>query len=195
MDLDCAPGYKCRGDIDVNLPFWVGFEFGNVTVLNLPRLAHEQGLRPGHASRRIDPPADLAAWVASFPTLVVLVAPAAVTVGGVSGTQLDAQSPDDLPLGPTGLTGADDPQWFGLAAGHRDRIILLRVDGYAILITDQIGVDNTVGAAISTRSCRVSSRWSNRSSGNEAIYQAGARPRRGGCLLIRDLSPVALRIG
>jgi hypothetical protein len=145
VDLDCVPGYQCRGDIDVNLPNWVGFEFGNVhgSEFNITRM--DKVFDPASPGTTIDPPADLGAWLVGFKGLDVLVAPAPTTVGGVSAIQLDAQSSADLPIGPTGLTGADDPQWFGFAAGHRNRVILLRVDGHAILITEQIGVDNTVG--------------------------------------------------
>src|SRR3954470_9314907 len=27
VKIDCAPGYRCRGDVDVNLPNWLDIEF------------------------------------------------------------------------------------------------------------------------------------------------------------------------
>ncbi len=135
VDLDCAPGYKCRGDIDVNQDNWVGFEFGNINGSQFDVVRIDKVFDPAAASKVIDPPSDLGAWLAAFPGLDVLVAPTPASVGGVSGTQLDVQSPDDLGLGPS----------WGLAAGHRNRITLLWVDGHAVLINEQLGPDNTVG--------------------------------------------------
>lgn len=135
VDLDCAPGYKCRGDIDVNQENWVGFEFGNVhgSQFDITRL--DKVFDPASPSKVIDPPADLAAWLGAFPGLNVLSAPTPTIVGGVSGTQLDAQTAKDLGVGPT----------WGFAGGHRNRVLLLRVDNHVILINEQIGPDNTVG--------------------------------------------------
>lgn len=35
VELSCVPGYKCRGDVDVNLPGWLFFEFGNAPAFEI----------------------------------------------------------------------------------------------------------------------------------------------------------------
>ena len=136
VDLDCVPGYKCRGDIDVNQENWVGFEFGNVHGSQFDIVRMDKVFDPTAVPNTvIDPPVDLASWLVGFPDLSVLAPATQATVGGVSGTQLDVQSPNDLAVGPS----------WGFAAGHRNRVILLRVDGHVVLINEQVGPDNTVG--------------------------------------------------
>jgi hypothetical protein len=34
VDLDCVPCYRCRGDVDVNLPNWLGLELATTTAPN-----------------------------------------------------------------------------------------------------------------------------------------------------------------
>lgn len=144
VNLDCFPGYRCRGDIDVNLPNWVGFEFGNEHGNEFNVIRIDQITDPDSPGTLVDPPVDLAGWISTLPGVDVLEPPKAVVVGGIASEQLDVMSDADTPFGPTGLTGPDDPQWFGLAANHRTRVILLRIDGHVVMITEQIGVENTV---------------------------------------------------
>lgn len=144
--LDCFPGYQCRGDIDVNLSNWVGFEFGNVhgSEFNVIRLDQVFDLQSPDELR--DPPIDLAGWASRLPGITVVDRGGAVTVGGLPASQMDLLSgADPVPFGPTGLTGADEPQWFGLPPNTETRLIALKVDGKTILITEQLGIENTVG--------------------------------------------------
>jgi len=65
-------------------------------------------------------------------------------VGGIDAMQLDVVSPIGAGFGPAGLAGPDDPSWFGLAANHETRAVVLEVDGHTVLITEQMGAENTV---------------------------------------------------
>ena len=47
-------------------------------------------------------------------------------------------------FGPTGLAGPDDASWFGLAANHETRAIALAVGDQTVLITEQMGPENTI---------------------------------------------------
>ncbi len=101
---NCAPGFECRGSIDVNLP-----------GLAQPRVRHaedrgacrarRQGQRPGqirHADRSTGRPRD---WIASRPGVTV-TAQKTVQVGGLAATQLDVQTGNkDLSFGP--IPGVD----------------------------------------------------------------------------------------
>ena len=89
MDHNCAPGFKCRGRIDVNLPGWIGIEFGQPKIeMNVVRV--DKVNDPANPGGLMDPPADLAAWIASRPGVTV-TAQKAVKVGGLAGTQLDVR--------------------------------------------------------------------------------------------------------
>jgi hypothetical protein len=145
VDLDCVPGYLCRGDIDVNAATWFELEFGNRHGADFEVVRMDEVFDPHSKGARMKPPADLAGWVTGHPGVRVVDSPTSVTVGGRVATQLDVQVEADMPLGPSGMTGADDPGWFGLSDGHETRVILLRVDGDPIWISEQTGHENTVG--------------------------------------------------
>jgi hypothetical protein len=145
VDLDCFPGYRCRGDIDVNLPFWVEFEFGSehgsdVSIVRMDKIYADKA-----RVRLVDPPNDLARWITSYPGLAVVDGPKQVTVGRLPATQVDVEASKETPFGPTGLTGADDPQWFGAGAGETVRFILLNVGSHAVLIKAGTGFENVTG--------------------------------------------------
>jgi hypothetical protein len=144
VDLDCSPGYQCRGDISVNLPNWLDLEFGNVHGSEIMVFKIDPVADPNSPSEQVDPPADFAGWIATLPEIDVQEQPKAVAVGGIAATQLDVVSPVDAGFGPAGLAGPNDPAWFGLAANHETRLIVLEVEGQTVLITEQIGVENTI---------------------------------------------------
>jgi hypothetical protein len=144
VDLDCSPGYHCRGDISANLPNWLDLEFGNVHGSELMVFRIDPVADPNAPNELLDPPADFAGWISTRPGIEVLEPRKSVTVGGIDATQIDLVSPVDTGFGPTGLAGPDEPAWFGLAANHETRAIVLQVDGQAVLITEQIGVENTI---------------------------------------------------
>jgi hypothetical protein len=130
VEHNCAPGFTCRGSIDANLPAWIDLEFGQprieVHIFRVDKLDD-----PAEAGRLIDPPVDLAAWIASRPDLTV-VAQQAVTVGGLAGTQLDVRTGSKgVEFGP--ITGVTDPG-MGLGADDTARLIVVPVAGRQVLI-------------------------------------------------------------
>ena len=145
VDLDCAPGYRCRGDIDLNTQVWVEFEFGNehgsdLVIMSLSKLLDSDG------KTLIDPPDDLVAWMLDRPGMHENTLRQAVTIGGVSGSRIDITSDVDVNWGPTNLPGADVPCCFGIngGAGARVRFNVVRVNGDWVLIEESLGPENTV---------------------------------------------------
>lgn len=130
VEHHCAPDFTCRGSIDANLPAWIDIEFGipriEAFIFRVDKLND-----PAKAGRLIDPPADLAAWIASHPGLTV-IAQKAVTVGGLAGTQLDVRTGNkDVAFGP--ITGVTDPG-MGLGANATARLTVVAVAGRQVLI-------------------------------------------------------------
>jgi hypothetical protein len=127
---NCAPGFQCRGSIDVNLPGWTGLEFGlpriEMNVIRVDKLDD-----PAHKGRLIDPPTGLAAWIASRPDLTVLTQKP-VTVGGLAATQLDLQTHGKaIQFGP--IPGVPAPG-FGIGPNTVNRLIVVRVGGHQVVI-------------------------------------------------------------
>jgi hypothetical protein len=128
---NCAPNFRCRGSIDANLSGWLDLEFG------LPRIEAsivrvDKVNDPAHSGRLIDPPADLAAWIASRPGLTV-VSQESTKVGGLAATRLDIQIGNtDLGLGP--IPGVTDPG-LGYGASTDYRLFVVSVHGRPVLIS------------------------------------------------------------
>jgi hypothetical protein len=139
VDLDCSPGYLCRGTVDVNAAGWLDLEFGNVHGSEIDIIRLDKVYDPKSPKKLIDPPKDLAAWIRALPGTAVLQSPKAVVIGGLPGTQFDVRTPGNLQfrlipggygqagIGPSGL-----------------RVILLTVHGHLVLISEWLGADNTV---------------------------------------------------
>lgn len=144
VDLDCAAGYRCRGDIDVNLPQWVAFEFGNVhgSELDIDRL--DKVYAHGDGGQLIDIPDNLVSWFKGLSGQHLLSDPVATTVGGLPATRFDVR-PDKVLL--FGLTGLPDPDKFGINGGANVRalVTLVRVDSHLVVIAETLGPDNTAG--------------------------------------------------
>jgi hypothetical protein len=139
--LDCAAGYECRGDINVNSPTFLDLEFGNVHGAEFMAARLDKVVDPTTAGAVIDPPADFAAWISAISGLTVLEPAKSVTVGGVTATQIDVApsgTVDGLPFGPT----------FGIA-GHATRVIGLMVAGHLVIFTGQDGSGDFNAAVIS----------------------------------------------
>jgi hypothetical protein len=128
----CAPNFQCRGSIDVNQAAWLGLEFGQPRIeMNIFRV--DKVNDPAHPGNLIDPPADLATWIATRPGVTVVNPPKAVTVGGLAGTQVDVKGGSkDVTFGP--IAGVTD-FGMGLGAGSTSRYFVVMVQGHQVLIT------------------------------------------------------------
>jgi hypothetical protein len=129
--MDCASGYRCRGDIAVNWPFWLDLEFGSRHPVEIHFMSFRQVFDGKHPGGETDPPADLAAWISAMPEVTVNNV-RAVRVGGLDATQLDlATGSADVPFGPTGH--ADVPA-LGFGAHQLHRVYLVRASGPLVVI-------------------------------------------------------------
>ena len=143
VDLDCAPGYRCRGDINVNIDRWLDLEFGNVHGSELMIFRIDKVFVDEAAGTVEDPPADFASRIAHLPGVKQLSAPVAVTVGGMAGTRLDLNPTHDVTIGASGL---DDLAGFGIAGDPDKRawITTVNVNGRWVAIMEVLGPENTV---------------------------------------------------
>jgi len=143
VDLDCVAGYECRGDIDVNLPDWLDFEFGNDHGSELMIFGFDMLFDPEDPSRLIEPPADFAAWLAGHDGVSILGNAHDLLVGGIPAIQVDVETDDQ------GLTGgpADVPEFptLGLGPNVRARLTALRAGGRQVWIVGMLGNENKVG--------------------------------------------------
>lgn len=130
VEHNCQPGFACRGDIDVNLPGWLGLEFGQPKIeINVIRV--DKVNDPARVGQLIDPPTDLAAWIASRTDLTV-VSQKPVTVGGLDATQLDIQTQGKaIEFGP--IPGVTDVG-FGLLPNTISRLFVVGVGGHQVVI-------------------------------------------------------------
>jgi hypothetical protein len=131
VDIDCVPGHRCRGDVDVNSAQWLDIEFGHDHPVEINVMRFDQVFDPKHAGKAMDPPTDLAAWISALPGVTVL-ARRPVEVGGVEATRLDVRTGNaDVPFGPTGL--ADLPT-LGFGAHQLRSVIVVHRAKAAIII-------------------------------------------------------------
>jgi hypothetical protein len=130
VNIDCAPGYRCRGDVDVNSTNWLDMEFGHDHPVEINVMGFDQVYDPKHPGKLMDPPENLDAWISAFPGVTV-IARKPVQVGGLDATQLDLRTGRDVPFGPTGF--ADFPS-LGFGAHQLHRVFVARVAGAAVVI-------------------------------------------------------------
>jgi TolB protein len=131
VDLDCVPGYRCRGDVNVDEPDWLDLEFGNVHGSELMVFGLDKLPDPARPGKFIDPPDDFGAWIASFKGVSIVDSAHDVLVGGVQAVQLDID---------TGHEAAS----FG-PSDSTVRLIALRVAGREVVIQETLGPENTTG--------------------------------------------------
>jgi hypothetical protein len=129
VQIDCAPGYRCRGDVNVNAPNWLDLEFGHDHPVEIHIMGFDRVYDPKHPGKLMDPPTNLDAWIAAFPGVTV-IARKPVHVGGLDATQLDLRTGRDLAFGPTAF--ADFPS-LGFGAHQLHRVIVVRVHGAAVI--------------------------------------------------------------
>lgn len=132
VQLSCVPGFRCRGDVNVNLPSWVNIGFGNAPGVEVHFNRFDKVLDPKHPGRLIDPPADLAKWIMTLPGITMLAPAQEVEIGGLVATQLDVTS------GAKGITFGPIPgvTEFGSGIGPHQahRLIVVAMDGQQVLI-------------------------------------------------------------
>ncbi len=147
VQLSCLPGFKCRGDIEVNQPGWLGLGFGNAPAFEVTIDRIDKVLEPHHKSTLINPPKDLAGWVSTLPG-ITLTAPAVRTrIGGFDAVQLDVRSgATAVTFGP--IPGMAASSTFGFGPHDAHRIYGLEVDGHAVLIV--VGVVGDTPDAVVT---------------------------------------------
>ncbi|MFL5671054.1 MAG: hypothetical protein ACJ77C_03075 [Chloroflexota bacterium] len=128
---NCVPGYRCRGNIDSNSSSWLSLEFGE-PLIDVQIIRVDKVDDPAKAGRLMDPPADLAAWIAGRPGVTVIGQKAA-SVGGLPAQQLDVRMGSrDVHVGP--IPGVTDPP-IGFGANTLSRLFVVDVRGHQILIT------------------------------------------------------------
>jgi hypothetical protein len=152
VDLDCSPGYRCRGDVDLNSANFVDLEFGNVHGSEVHIYRLDKVYDPASPDKQIDPPVDLAAWMEALPGTAVRGPAMPVMIGGKPATRFDIRTPGEIVFGP--LPGG--PNDNAIPAGPQAsigpsalRISVMRIGGSAVLIIEWLGPENTVrdGAA------------------------------------------------
>ena len=149
VKLSCVTGFKCRGDVNVNERAWLGIAFGNDPAYEMSVDRIDEVVDRKNPGKFIDPPANLASWIAALPG-VTLVAPAkAVQLGGLDATQLDLKTGDaDLTIGP--ISGHDVSSIsFGFPARGSARIVVLMVHGHWVMVAVQ-SIDDHAPLADST---------------------------------------------
>jgi hypothetical protein len=129
VEIDCAPGYRCRGDVNVNSSNWLDLEFGHDHPIEIHMMGFDRVYDPKHPGKLMDPPTNLDAWISAF-SGVTVIARKPVRVGGLEATQLDLRTGRDLAFGPTSL--ADFPS-LGFGAHQLHRVIVVRVHRSAVI--------------------------------------------------------------
>lgn len=140
--VDCAPGFQCRGDVDVNTSGWVGLEFGSThgTEIDLVRL--DKVFDPSAPTELIDPPKDLATWFKGMVGSSAAGTATAVTIGGLPALRFDVHLAGDVQLGPIpGQEGGGPPE----VGPNAIRVFLARAHGQVVLISEFLGARNTTG--------------------------------------------------
>ena len=145
VDLDCAPGYRCRGDIDVNLPQWVAFEFGNKHGPALDIYRFDKVDARGDGGALIDAPDDCGAWLAGIPGINVLGDPIPTKVGGLPASRFDVKPARVILFGPSGISEFPDGLGINGGANATARITVVNVHDRCVVISGTLGPDNTVG--------------------------------------------------
>lgn len=137
VELSCVPGFKCRGDVFVNLPGWLNIGFGDDPGYELHLFRIDKVVDARHGAKLIAPPRDLAGWISKLPGVTVVSPRQHVKVGGLDAEQIDIQSGDAaISSGP--IPGVKDPPGIGFAAHQAHRIVVVNVRGHQVLIMEGV---------------------------------------------------------
>jgi hypothetical protein len=136
VNLDCAPNYECRGEVDADEPGWVALDFG-----------HDHGselliMRIDEVVDAAQPPADLAQWISTRPGVTLVEGPAAVTIGGLPAKRIEFQTGDPpVEVGP--IPGVEDPG-AGFPPDDHRLAYVVNVRGQWVLISVGFDANNVV---------------------------------------------------
>lgn len=141
VELSCAPGFKCRGDVSVNRPGWLNLGFGDAPAFEVSIVRIDKVFASEPAGKLIDPPKDLVRWIAALPGVTVIAPPKTVKVGGLDSTQVDVRSGDkEVRIGP--ISGLAAPGAFAMGPHDFARLIAVDVDGHQVVVrVDVVGPD------------------------------------------------------
>lgn len=136
VNLDCAPNYECRGEVDVDEPGWVAVDFGHDHGSELS-ISRVDALADGTA-----PPADFAAWIAALPGVSVTDGPTAATIGGLPASRLEFETGDSgVEVGP--IPGISE-FGAGFPPNSPRLVYVVNVRGDWVLVSVGFDADNTV---------------------------------------------------
>ena len=148
VDADGTVAYESIGETDVNEAGWISIGFGfdkagphghGTWSADFFATRVDKVVDPRHPGTLIDPPKDLASWVKNLHGLTLTAPPASVKIGGLDATRLDIAGRDKgATIGP--IPGITEPPAFGFGPHQSARIVVVNVDGHAVLIT--IGADS-----------------------------------------------------
>ena len=132
VTIGCSPGEpNCHGQVDTNLPAWLGIEFGppqfDIQIFRVDKVND-----PRNPGKVINPPSNLASWMASRPGVSIVSAATSTMVGGLPATQIDITTDRDVSFGP--IPGVRDIG-FGLGRGSSPRMFVLQVQGHPVVIS------------------------------------------------------------
>jgi hypothetical protein len=148
VNLDCAPGYRCRGEVDLNSANFLDLEFGNVHGSEVHIIRLDKVYDPAKPGKVINPPGDLAAWIEALPGTAVLAPAKTAMIGGMPAVEFDARTPGEMWLGPLpgGPNDTADPAGprAGIGPSALRIILVTHSDAYLVLITEWLGPENTV---------------------------------------------------
>lgn len=132
VERGCALNFKCRGDVNVNLPGWLGVGFGDPAFeMQIERF--DKVFDPRHQAKQIDPPRDLASWVERMPGVTLLGSPKRVRIGGRPATQIDLLTGEKVvEFAPMPDLAA--PASFAFGPHDARRVIVVNVHGHRVLV-------------------------------------------------------------
>ena len=136
VELDCAPNYECRGEVDADGPGWMALDFGHdhgseLIIMRIDQLADGS-----------TPPADLATYIAALPGVSVVSGPTPATIGGMSASRLEFETGDaSVAIGPI----PDETEvGAGFPPNNPRLVYTVNVRGQWVLISVGFDADNIV---------------------------------------------------
>ncbi|MDQ6795279.1 MAG: hypothetical protein M3067_10775 [Chloroflexota bacterium] len=134
-----------------DIPGWVDLTFEGDPPFDMHIFRVDKVEDPKHPTNLIDPPDDLAGWLASHSGLTLVAPSKAVRIGGLDATQLDVRvGQKDVFFGP--IPGVDNPLhshspdvgYFAVGARQVARLIVVAVGGRQVVLYMDVHAEGTV---------------------------------------------------